>query len=60
MFAVLFLQRILGITIGHIDLAHLDAVLARIADDLRRGVKTHRLRVQESAAECVGMEVLQP
>ena len=40
------LQRILRVTEGYVDLAHLDAVLAGIADDLRRGVKAHRLRIQ--------------
>ncbi len=40
------LQRILRVTERHVDPAHLDAVLAGIADDLRRGVKAHRLRIQ--------------
>ena len=42
----LLLHRVLGVAEGHIDLAYLDAVLARIADDLRRRVKSHRLRIQ--------------
>src|SRR6516165_11756686 len=53
-------QRIVGEREGNIDLAHLDAVLAGIADDLRRGVKAHRLRVEQSAAERIGMVMFQP
>ncbi len=44
----------------HVDLAHLDAVGAGIADDLGGSVKAHRLRVQQAAAERVGMKMLQP
>src|SRR5689334_4661099 len=55
-----FLQRVLRKTEGDIDLAHLDAVLARVADDLGRRVKPHRLRVEQPAAEGIGVIVLQP
>ena len=58
--AAALLQRVLRVAERHVDLAHLDAVLAGIADDLRRGVKPHRLRIQQPAAERVGMEMLQP
>ena len=60
MFPAPLLQRVLRETEGHVDLAHLDAVLAGIADDLRGGVKAHRLGIQEAAAEGVRMIVLQP
>jgi hypothetical protein len=43
-----------------IDGAHFDAVLARVADDLRRGVKPHRLAVQQSAGEDLGVEAFDP
>ena len=59
-FPIALLQRVLRVAEGHVDLAHLDAVGAGIADDLRRGVKAHRLRVQQPAAERVGMIMLQP
>jgi hypothetical protein len=53
-------QRILRVAERDVDLAHLDAVLAGIADDLRRGIKAHRLRIQQPAAKRVGVEMLQP
>src|SRR4051794_25904339 len=59
-FPAVFLQRILREAERHVDLAHLDAVLAGVADDLRRRVKPHRLRVQQPAAKRVGMIMLQP
>src|ERR1700689_4469898 len=58
--SIALLQRILCMAEGNIDLAHLDAVLAGVADDLRRCVKTHRLGIQQSAAERVGMIMLEP
>ncbi len=60
MLAALLLQSVLPEAERHIDLAHLDAVLARIADDLRGRVKSHRLRIQQTAAESVGMKTLEP
>ena len=54
------LQRVLRKAVGHIDLAHLDAVRAGVADDLRRRIKAHRLRIQQAAAEGVGVIMLQP
>lgn len=42
------------------DGAHLDAMLLRIAHDLRGRVKAHRLRVEERRAEDVGMMMLHP
>src|SRR6202045_955723 len=35
-------------------------MLARIADDLSRGIKTHRLRVQERGAEDIGAMAFEP
>ncbi len=34
-----------------IDRPHLDAVLARVADDLRRRIEAHRLRIEQRGAE---------
>ena len=42
------------------DRADLDAVLARVAHDLGRGVEAHRLRVQQRRAEHIRMPALQP
>ena len=39
-------QRIVSETEGDIDLAHFHIILARVADDLRRGIKAHRLRIE--------------
>jgi hypothetical protein len=36
------------------------AVAARVLDQLRRLVETHRLRVQQRAGECGGMEAFEP
>ena len=43
-----------------VDRAHLDAVLARVADDLGRGVEAHRLAVQQRAGEDLGVEAFDP
>src|SRR6476659_5257264 len=43
-----------------IDRAHLDLVLARVADDLRRRVKPHRLAVEQRAGEDLGIEAFDP
>src|SRR4029077_11770107 len=43
-----------------IDRAHLDLVLARVADDLRRRVKPHRLAVEQGAGEDLGVETFDP
>src|ERR1700693_4571903 len=59
-FSAPLLQRVLRKAKGHIDLAYLDAVGAGVTDNLRRCIKAHRLRIQQSAAECVGMIMLQP
>ena len=59
-FSIPLLQRVLGKTVGHIDLAHLDAVGAGVADDLRRRVETHRLRIEQATAEGIGVIMLQP
>src|SRR3546814_3968368 len=39
---------------------HLDAMLARIADDLRGRVEAHRLRVEQRGAKDVRMMMLHP
>ncbi len=39
---------------------HLDAVLARVAHDLRRRVEAHRLRVQQRGGEGVRIAAFQP
>ena len=44
----------------HIDGPHLDAVLARVAYDLRGRVETERLAVQEPGREDVGIAAFQP
>ena len=43
-----------------VDLEHLDAMLLGVANDLGRGVKAHRLAVEEGAGEDVGVVALQP
>ena len=40
--------------------AHLDAMLDGIADDLRRGIKAHRLAVEQRAGEHIGVVALEP
>jgi hypothetical protein len=59
-FAAPLLQRVLRKAVGHVDVADLDAVLAGVADDLRRGIEPHRLRVQQAAAERIRVIMLQP
>jgi hypothetical protein len=59
-FPIPLLQRVLRKAMGHINLAHLDAVSAGVADDLSRRVETHRLRIEQSAAEGVRVIMLQP
>src|ERR1700757_1792383 len=44
----------------YIDFAHLDAMLARIADDLGGRIEAHRLRVEQSAAKGRGIFPLEP
>src|SRR5207248_8021618 len=56
-------ERLQGaVPLAEIDVgrAHLDAVLTRIADDLRRRVKPHRLRVEQCAGEDIGMKAFDP
>src|SRR5262249_14353698 len=50
------------IVIGMIDVdrAHLDAVFARVAHELRRSIKTHRLRVEQRRREYVWIAALDP
>ena len=51
------LQRAVPKAVIDIDLAGLAAVIAEVADDLRRGVKAHRLRVEQRAGEDVGADL---
>jgi hypothetical protein len=60
MLARALLQRVLGKAMGHIDRPHLDAVLAGVTDDLRRRIESHRLGIQQRAAERIGMKPFQP
>jgi hypothetical protein len=43
-----------------VDLADVDAMVLRVADELCRLVETHRLRIQNRGAEHVGIEGLEP
>src|SRR5438552_12294744 len=51
-----------AVPVAEIDVgrAHLDAVLTRTADDLRRRVKPHRLRVEQGAGEDIGVKAFDP
>jgi hypothetical protein len=51
-----------GIPIGkvHVDFAQIDAVLAGVADELGRRIEAHRLGVEETGAEDVGIVALHP
>src|ERR1700731_1427054 len=44
----------------HVDGAHLHAVGARIAHQLRRRIESHRLTVDEGCAKCRRLVVLEP
>src|SRR3546814_17911171 len=54
------LQRTIPMAVVDRDRAHLDAMIAGIAHDLRRRVETHRLGVEQSGTEYVGMMMLHP
>ncbi len=54
------LQRAVPVRAVDVGRAHLDAVLAGVAHDLRRGVEAHRLAVQERAGEDRRVVALQP
>src|SRR5262249_47817273 len=43
-----------------VDATHLDAVLARVAHELRRLIEAHRLAVDDGGAEDVGIVALDP
>ena len=53
-------QRAVPVAVVHVDGQHLDAMLPRIADDLRRRIETHRLGIEQPARECRGIFPLQP
>ena len=50
------LQRAVPAGMVDVDRAHLDAMLARVAHELRRRIEAHRLRVEDRGAEDVGIE----
>ena len=53
-------QRVVPFAETHIDGAHFDIMLARIAHDLGRRIETHRLRIEQRTAERGGMMALEP
>src|SRR6476661_7769849 len=58
--AIHLLQRAIPRAVVDVDRAHGDAVLARVADDLRRGVETHRLAVEQRGGEDGGIAAFDP
>src|SRR5215468_11762693 len=54
------LQRAVPVRTIDIDRPHLDAVLLRIAHDLRRRVETHGLAVEEGCCKSVGITAFDP
>ncbi len=50
--ASIALQRVVPVAEVCVGLENLDAVLARVAHDLRRRIEAHGLGVQKGAAEC--------
>src|SRR5690349_17522629 len=58
--SIAFFQRAIPFTTIHIHRAHFHTMLARIADDLRRRVKAHRLTVQQRRAENRGVITFDP
>ena len=54
------LQRAVPVAVIDVDRAHLDAVLARVAHDLRRRVEAHRLAVEQRRGEDVGVVAFEP
>ena len=54
------LQRAIPVGMIDVRLAHLDAMLVRIAHDLGWRVEAHRLRVQQRAAKTLGIAALEP
>ncbi len=54
------LQRAVPVAVVDIDRQHRDPVLARVADDLRRGVEPHRLRVEQRAGGHLRADAFDP
>src|SRR5215469_8164420 len=54
------LQRAVPVAVVDVDRQHRDAMLARVADDLRRLVEAHRLRVKQRAGKDLGMKAFDP
>ena len=58
--AVPALQRAIPVRMVHVDRPHLDAMLLRVAHELRGRVKTHRLAVEQRRREHVGVMAFDP
>src|SRR5690606_34521887 len=54
------LQRAVPVRMIDVDRPDLDAMVAGVADELRRGIEAHRLRIEDRGAENVGIEGLEP
>ena len=58
--AVARLQRAVPAAEIDVDRANFDAVLLGVADDLRRRVEPHRLRIQQRTGKNIGVAALDP
>src|SRR5688572_7954264 len=58
--ATLVFQRAIPLALIDVDRPHVDPMIARIPDDLRRRVETHRLAVQQRARKHGGMVAFDP
>ncbi len=54
------LERAIPMAVVDRHRAHLDAMLARVGDDLGRRIEAHRLGIEQSRAEYVGVVMLHP
>jgi len=59
-FLVCRFQRAIEAGVIDADRPDIDAMIARITDDLGWGVKAHRLRIEERGAEDIGMVAFEP
>ena len=55
-----FLQRAVPIRMIDVDRQHHNAMLLRVAHDLRRGIEPHRLRIEQSGRERRRVMAFQP
>src|ERR1700681_1669940 len=53
-------ERAIPVAAGHIDCTHLDSMSTRIAHQLRRCIKAHRLAVDECRTKCGRLVMFQP